>query len=89
MVMTFARRGFPFTELKLRKLAYEIAKTNRRKVFSPEKKLLENGGYRGFCSGIRSSRTRMQRICQYTELSVQMPIRLPSSSSCTNIATAV
>ena len=26
----------------------------------------------------------MQRTCQYTELSVQMPTRLPSSSSCTN-----
>ena len=37
MVMTFARRGFPFTELKLRKLAYELAKANRRKGFSPEK----------------------------------------------------
>ena len=44
MVMTFVRRGFPFTELKLRKLAYELAKANRRKGFSPEKKLLANGG---------------------------------------------
>ena len=25
----------------------------------------------------------MQRTCQYTELSMQMPTRLPSSSSCT------
>ena len=84
LVMTFARHGFPFTELKLRKLAYELAKANRRKGFSPEKKLLANGGYRGFSSGIRSSKKRMQRTCQYTELSVQMPTRLPSSSSCTN-----
>ena len=38
MVITFARHGFPFTELKLRKLAYELAKANRRKGFSPEKK---------------------------------------------------
>ena len=37
LVMTFARRGFPFTELKLRKLVYELAKANRRKGFSPKK----------------------------------------------------
>ena len=84
LVMTFVRRGFPFTELKLRKLAYELAKANRRKGFSPEKKIAGKWWLQGFYSGISSSRKRMQRTCQYTELSVQMPTRLPSSSSCTN-----
>ena len=38
LVMTFARCGFPFTDLKMRELAYELAKANRRKGFSPLKK---------------------------------------------------
>ena len=46
--MTFARHGFPFTELKLRKLAYELAKANRRKGFSPEKKIAGKWWLKGF-----------------------------------------
>ena len=46
--MTFARRGFPFTELKLRKLAYELAKANRTKGFSPEKKIAGKWWLNGF-----------------------------------------
>ena len=48
LVMTFARHGFPFTELKLRKLAYELAKANRRKGFSPEKKIAGKWWLKGF-----------------------------------------
>ena len=38
-VIFYARHGFPFTDLKLRKLAYELAVANKRKGFSPVKKM--------------------------------------------------
>ena len=39
MVIFYARYGFPFTDLKLRKLAYELTVANKRKSFSPVKKM--------------------------------------------------
>ena len=38
-VIFYSRCGFPFTDLKLRKLAYELAVANKRKGFSPVKKM--------------------------------------------------
>ena len=38
VVFTFARRGFPFTPLKLRELAYELASKSKRNGFSPLRK---------------------------------------------------
>ena len=47
-VMAFSRRGFPFTDIKLRKLAYQLAVANHRKGFSPEKKIAGKWWLKGF-----------------------------------------
>ena len=47
-VIFYARRGFPFTDLKLRKLAHELAVANKRKGFSPVKKMAGPWWLKGF-----------------------------------------
>ena len=47
-VIFYSRRGFPFTDLKLRKLAYELAVANKRKGFSPVKKMAGPWWLKGF-----------------------------------------
>ena len=47
-VIFYARRGFPFTDLKLTKLAYELAVANKRKGFSPVKKMAGPWWLKGF-----------------------------------------
>ena len=79
-VIFYSRRGFPFTDMKLRKLAYELAVANKRKGFSPVKK----------CAGpwwLKSNgpclRKRMRRTCHFIGQSVPMLSKWPSSSTCT------
>ena len=46
--MLFARGGFPLTETKLRKLAFQLGQANRRYGFSPTKKIAGRKWLRGF-----------------------------------------
>ena len=48
LVMTYSRRGFPFSDEKLCILAYELAKQTRRSGFSPVKKRAGRKWLRGF-----------------------------------------
>ena len=54
--MTYARRGFPFSDEQLCRLAYELAKQTRRPGFSPTKKTAGRAWRNGFMD--RHSRLR-------------------------------
>ena len=57
-VMMFARRGFPFTGLKLRKLAWQLARANKRKGFSPDKQMAGKWWLDGFLKRWKSLRKK-------------------------------
>ena len=47
-MLTFANRGFPFTPLRLRLIAFQLASQNKRKGFSPEKGIAGKAWLKGF-----------------------------------------